>query len=122
MRGYQFPYLYDETQEVAKAYRAACTPDFYLFDGDQRLVYRGQFDASRPDSGIPVTGDDLRAAIDAVLAGKAAGGGAAAEHRLQHQVEAWRGAGLFWVSDAALRMMKPPMNTDERRCQAAGRR
>jgi peroxiredoxin len=69
-RGYQFPYLYDETQEVAKAYRAACTPDFFLFDGDQRLVYRGQFDASRPDSGIPITGADLGAAIDAVLAGK----------------------------------------------------
>jgi peroxiredoxin len=70
LRGYQFPYLYDETQEVAQAYRAACTPDFYLFDGEQRLVYRGQFDASRPDSGIPVTGADLRAAIDAVLAGR----------------------------------------------------
>jgi peroxiredoxin len=70
-RGYCFPYLYDETQEVAKAYRAACTPDFYLFDGKQRLVYRGQLDASRPDSGIPVTGADLRAAIDAVLAGHA---------------------------------------------------
>jgi peroxiredoxin len=69
-RGYAFPYLYDETQEVAKAYRAACTPDFYLFDGDQKLVYRGQFDDSRPDSGKPVTGADLRAAVDAVLAGK----------------------------------------------------
>jgi len=69
-RGYRFPYLYDETQEVAKAYRAACTPDFYLFDVDQRLTYRGQFDGSRPDSGIPVTGADLRAALDAVLAGK----------------------------------------------------
>ncbi len=68
-RGYQFPYLYDETQEVAKAYRAACTPDFYVFDRDQRLVYRGQFDTSRPDSGIPVTGADLRAALDAVLVG-----------------------------------------------------
>lgn len=69
-RGYQFPYLYDETQEVAIAYRAACTPDFYLFDGALRLVYRGQFDSSRPDSGIPITGADLRAAIDAVLAGR----------------------------------------------------
>ena len=68
--GYIFPYLYDETQEVAKAYRAACTPDFYLFDQDQRLVYRGQFDDSRPGSGMPVTGKDLRAALDAVLAGK----------------------------------------------------
>ena len=70
-RGYTFPYLYDETQEVAKAYRAACTPDFFVFDKDRRLVYRGQMDDSRPDSGIPVTGADLRAALDAVLAGKA---------------------------------------------------
>ena len=69
-RGYAFPYLYDETQEVAKAYRAACTPDFFLFDGDRKLVYRGQFDSSRPDSGTPVTGADLRAALDAVLAGE----------------------------------------------------
>ena len=69
-RGYTFPYLYDETQEVAKAYRAACTPDFYVFDKDQKLAYRGQMDASRPDSGIPVTGKDLRAALDAVLAGQ----------------------------------------------------
>ncbi len=66
---FRFPYLYDETQEVAKAYDAACTPDFFLFDADFRLVYRGQFDASRPGSDIPVTGVDLRAAIDAVLAG-----------------------------------------------------
>jgi peroxiredoxin len=69
-RGYQFPYLYDETQDVAKAYAAACTPDFYVFDKSRKLVYRGQFDASRPESGIPVTGEDLRAAVDAVLAGK----------------------------------------------------
>ena len=68
--GFKFPYLYDETQEVAHAYKAACTPDFFLFDGQRRLVYRGQFDASRPGSGIPVTGEDLRAAIDLVLAGK----------------------------------------------------
>ena len=68
--GYIFPYLYDETQAVAKAYRAACTPDIYLFDRGRRLVYRGQFDASRPGNGIPVTGKDLRAALDAVLAGK----------------------------------------------------
>jgi len=68
-RGYTFPYLFDETQAVAKAYRAACTPDFFVFDADQQLVYRGQFDSSRPESGIPVTGEDLRAAIDAVLAG-----------------------------------------------------
>ena len=68
-RGYTFPYLYDETQAVAKAYRAACTPDFYLFDKNQTLAYRGQLDGSRPDSGTPVTGHDLRAALDAVLAG-----------------------------------------------------
>ena len=67
--GYDFPYLYDESQDVARAYRAACTPDFFLFDADRRLVYRGQFDASRPGNDEPVTGADLRAAADAVLAG-----------------------------------------------------
>lgn len=66
-RGYTFPYLYDETQEVAKAYRAACTPDFYVFDRRRKLVYRGQMDSSRPGSGVKVTGEDLRAALDAVL-------------------------------------------------------
>ncbi|TWU04574.1 thioredoxin family protein [Stieleria varia] len=70
-RGYAFPYLYDGDQSVAKDYAAACTPDFYLFDGEQKLVYRGQLDSSRPGSDIPVTGQDLRAAIDAVLAGTA---------------------------------------------------
>ena len=69
-RGYQFPYLFDETQEVAHEYRAACTPDFFLFDKDRKLVYRGQLDDSRPGNGVPVTGKDLRAALDAVLAGK----------------------------------------------------
>lgn len=68
--GYTFPYLYDETQKVAIAYRAACTPDFYVFDRDHSLVYRGQFDASRPGNGKPVTGSDLRQAVDQVLAGK----------------------------------------------------
>jgi len=68
-RGYPFAYLYDETQEVAHAYKAACTPDFFLFDAGKQLVYRGQMDSSRPDSGIPITGADLRAALDAVLAG-----------------------------------------------------
>lgn len=68
--GYIFPYLYDESQAVAKAYRAACTPDLYLFDKNRKLVYRGQFDDSRPGNGIPVTGKDLRAALEAVLAGK----------------------------------------------------
>ena len=69
--GYPFPYLFDETQEVARAYRAACTPDFFLFDRERRLVYRGQFDSSRPGNGLPVTGADLRGAIDAVLEGRA---------------------------------------------------
>ena len=67
-RDYTFPYLYDETQEVAKAYAAACTPDFYIFDHQQRLVYRGQLDSSRPGNDIPVTGEHLRTALDAVLA------------------------------------------------------
>lgn len=68
--GYVFPYLYDETQAVAKAYRAACTPDLFLFDAERRLVYRGQFDDSRPGNNVPVTGKDLRAACDNALAGK----------------------------------------------------
>ena len=67
--GYDFPYLYDETQEVAKAYRAACTPDFFLYDAEHKLVYRGRYDESRPESGIEVTGKDLRLAMDMVLAG-----------------------------------------------------
>lgn len=69
-RKYPFPYLADESQEVAKAFRAACTPDFYVFDREQKLAYRGQMDASRPGNNIPVTGRDLREAIDAVLAGR----------------------------------------------------
>lgn len=69
--GFNFPFCYDETQKVAQAYRAACTPDFYLFDGKQRLVYRGQLDDSRPGNGKPVTGRDLRAALDAALTGQA---------------------------------------------------
>ncbi len=68
--GFTFPYLYDESQQVAKAYGAACTPDFYLFDRDGRLVYRGQMDDSRPGNGRPLTGADLRAALDAVLEGR----------------------------------------------------
>lgn len=67
--GFAFPYLYDETQEVARAYDAACTPDFFLFDHEFKLVYRGQFDDSRPGGGAPVTGKDLRSAMDALLAG-----------------------------------------------------
>nr|VFK56871.1 MAG: Peroxiredoxin [Candidatus Kentron sp. TUN]VFK59226.1 MAG: Peroxiredoxin [Candidatus Kentron sp. TUN]VFK64061.1 MAG: Peroxiredoxin [Candidatus Kentron sp. TUN] len=68
--GYTFPYLFDETQEVAKAYRAACTPDFFLFDEARKLVYRGQFDDSRLKNRLPVTGRDLRAAVDALLSGQ----------------------------------------------------
>ncbi len=71
-QGYTFPYLYDETQEVAKAYGAACTPDFFLFDKNKKLAYRGQLDDSRRGNDKPVTGADLRAALDAVLAGKPA--------------------------------------------------
>lgn len=69
--GYTFPYLFDADQSVAKAYQAACTPDLYLFDADRKLVYRGQFDGARPGSDVPVTGADLRAASDALLAGSA---------------------------------------------------
>jgi len=69
-RGWKFTYLYDQAQSVAQRYTAACTPDFFLFDGQRKLVYRGQFDASRPNSGVPVTGADLRAALEALLAGK----------------------------------------------------
>ncbi len=70
--GYTFDYLYDESQEVAKAYHAACTPDFFLFDGDRKLFYRGQMDSSRPGNDIPITGQDLRDAFDRVLAGEEA--------------------------------------------------
>jgi peroxiredoxin len=68
--GYTFPYLFDETQQVAKEYTAACTPDFFLFDRERRLVYRGQFDSSRPRNEVPVTGEDLRAAIDDLFEGR----------------------------------------------------
>jgi thiol-disulfide isomerase/thioredoxin len=67
--GYNFPYLFDETQEIAKSYQAACTPDFYVFDSDMKLAYRGQFDDSRPNNGVDVTGIDLTAAIEAILIG-----------------------------------------------------
>lgn len=72
--GFIFPYLYDELQEIAKAFSAACTPDLFLFDSEGKLVYRGQLDDSRPDSGIPVNGKDVRAAIDALLAGQSVSG------------------------------------------------
>jgi len=68
--GYSFPYVFDETQRVAQAYRAACTPDFYVFDKGRRLAYRGQLDDSRPGNGIPVTGKDLRTALDLLLVGQ----------------------------------------------------
>lgn len=71
--GYSFPYLYDESQSVARAFEAACTPDFFLFDAEHRLAYRGQLDDSRPGNGIPVNGQDIRAAITAVVAGKQPG-------------------------------------------------
>src|SRR4051812_18280426 len=70
--GYDFPYLFDFSQEVAKRFNAACTPDFFLFDGKGRLAYRGQFDGSRPKNNVPVNGADMRAALDAVLAGRGA--------------------------------------------------
>jgi hypothetical protein len=70
LAGYTFPYLFDKTQQVAMAFRAACTPEFYLFDGARRLVYRGQMDDSRPGNGAPVTGRDLREAVDALLDGR----------------------------------------------------
>jgi thiol-disulfide isomerase/thioredoxin len=69
--GYPFPYLYDESQEVAKAYDAACTPDFFIYDKDLKLAYRGQLDDSRPSNGLPVTGKDVRAALDLLLRGRA---------------------------------------------------
>jgi hypothetical protein len=68
--GYPFPYLFDETQEVARAYQASCTPDFYIFDSELRCVYRGQLDDSRPGNGIPVTGESVRSALDSLLAGE----------------------------------------------------
>jgi peroxiredoxin len=70
VQGFNFPYMFDESQEAGRAYKAACTPDFFLFDAKFRLVYRGQYDSSRPGNGIPVTGDDLRAAMNALLAGR----------------------------------------------------
>ncbi|MEE8200797.1 MAG: thioredoxin family protein [Candidatus Acidoferrales bacterium] len=84
--GYTFPYLYDETQEVAKAYQAACTPDFFLFDRERRLVYRGQMDDSRPGNNQPVTGADLRAALEAALAGRP----------LAKEQKASRGCNIKW--------------------------
>lgn len=89
-RGYAFPYLFDETQEVARAYRAACTPDFFLFDGSHRLVYRGQMDDSRPSNGKPVTGNDLREALDRLLAG---------EPPLEHQTPSL-GCNIKWLQGA----------------------
>jgi thiol-disulfide isomerase/thioredoxin len=90
--GYPFPYLYDETQDVARAFQAACTPDFYVFDGARRLVYRGQLDDSRPANDTPVSGRDLRAALDAVLDGR---------HVSDVQI-ASIGCGIKWKGSSAL--------------------
>ncbi len=84
--GFNFPLCYDETQDVAKAYTAACTPDFFLFNGDRELVYRGQLDASRPSNELPVTGKDLRSAIDATLA----------EHKIDFEQKASIGCNIKW--------------------------
>ncbi len=98
-RGYTFPYLHDETQQVARAYRAACTPDFYVFDREQKLVYRGQMDDSRPGAqpAKPVTGADLRAALDAVLAGKPVA---------QHQTPSL-GCNIKWKQEAVPDYFRP---------------
>jgi len=92
---YSFPYLYDETQEVAKAYRAACTPDFFLFTKDKKLFYRGQMDDSRPGNGIPVTGKDLKACAGRRAFGSARFSGPETEHRVQYQVETGERTRLF---------------------------
>ena len=91
--GYTCPYLYDESQDVAKAYRAACTPDFFLFDRNRRLAYRGQFDDSRPKNGLPVTGADLRAALEAVLA----------DHAVPGEQKPSVGCNIKWKSEKALK-------------------
>ena len=114
-RGYEFPYLYDETQDVAKAYHAACTPDFYLFDGDQQLVYRGQFDASRPEQRHPDDGRRPARGGRRGARGQAASGRPEAQHRLQHQVEAGRRARL-------LRLIAGPRVPNQRTEAAARRR
>lgn len=85
-QGYTFPYLYDQSQQVAKAYQAACTPDFYLYDADLKCVYRGQLDDARPSNGIAVTGRDLRAAIEALLSGEA----------VAHEQRPSIGCGIKW--------------------------
>jgi peroxiredoxin len=85
--GYTFPYLYDETQETARSYRAACTPDFFLFDKARKLVYRGQMDGSRPGNGVPLTGADLRQALDAVLSGRP----------VSSEQKPSRGCGIKWL-------------------------
>ena len=94
--GFTFPYLYDETQDVARAYDAACTPDFSVFDAERKCVYRGQFDGSRPGNDVPVTGEDLRQVVDLFASGQTCScRGPKAVHRLQHQV-------ALKVSNAAL--------------------
>ncbi len=96
-QGYHFPYLYDESQSVAQAYKAACTPDFYLFDGDLKLVYRGQLDDTRPKQGVDPHGADLRAALDALLAGQA----------LPEQQKPSIGCNIKWKSGAEPQYFNP---------------
>ena len=84
--GWTFPYLYDETQDIARAFSAACTPDTFVFDGERRLVYRGQLDNSRPGNDLPVTAADVRAAVDAVLAGRPVDRRPTTVDRMRHQV------------------------------------
>ncbi len=92
--GFTFPYLFDESQQVAIAYEAICTPDFFLFDRERRLAYRGQFDGSRPGGSVPVTGIDMRAAVDALLSGATAPSEQRAQCWMRHQVEIRQRAGL----------------------------
>lgn len=96
--GYSFPYLYDESQEVAKTYQAACTPDIYLFDAELKLVHHGQLDEARPNKKIPVTGADLRAALDALLAGQA----------ISSEQKASVGCNIKWKKDNEPAYFKKP--------------
>ena len=107
-RGYRFPYLFDETQEVARAYSAACTPDFFLFGPDRALVYRGRMDESRPNSVVPVTGDELRAAIEAVRAGEPVAERAVPVDGVQHQVPPELNGGGRFRSAAPRAPARPP--------------
>jgi hypothetical protein len=115
--GYAFPYLVDESQEVAKSYRAACTPDFFLFDAARRLVCRGQFDASRPGNLIPVTGSDLRVATDAVLAGRPVP--AAQTPSIGCNIKWVPGGEPEWVSSTRVRVIRNAARRAGRRSPAS---